>query len=242
MDQMNATPAHILLVEDDPGIAEQLTGILEKAGFKVTVASDGEEALKLVETTKFDLILLDIVLPKLDGRSVLRRIHEIGDRTPVILITGVYTREADEDEGFYLGAVGYIRKPFRGQVVVARIRAILSLTSAGKRPLATYPRLKSGPLRLDRKAKRAYLQDRNLNLKRKEIQLLECLMLHPCEVLSRKRILECLPEEWIDDPRIIDRYMAPLRKALEDDPKSPTFIETVHTEGYHFIGPVEGEE
>jgi DNA-binding response OmpR family regulator len=242
MEQANVTQAHILVVENDPGIAEPLVHVLEKAGFIVTLASDGEEALELLKTTKFDLVLLDIVLPTLDGTFVVRRMHENGDQTPVILMSGYYTRDTDEVAGLELGADDYIRKPFTGEVLIARIRNVLRRRRPGKRPLATYPRWRSGPLCLDRKAKRAYLQDRDLNLKRKEIELLECLMFHSCEVLSRERLLDCLPGSWIQDPRIIDRYMAPLRKALKDDPKSPTFIETVHGVGYHFIGPVEGEE
>ena len=243
---MNATARHILLVEDDPGIREHLPRILEKAGFRVTVASDAEEALELLKTTKFDLVLLDIELRQSDGhqsdgRLVLIGMRRDADLTPVILLTK-FKDVADVIVGFKLGADDYIGKPFSGDEVVERIQAVLRRIRGGKRSLATFPKLKSGPLRLDRLARSAYLQDQNLNLKRKEIELLECLMLHACEVMSREEILDNLPPSWINDPRIIDRYLAPLRKALGDDPKSPRFIETVHTEGYHFIGPVEGEE
>ena len=245
MDNMNATPAHILLVDDDPGITEQLSRFLEKNGFRVTVATDGEQALELLRTTKFDLVLLDIKLPKLDGRLVLQRMRDDGDQTPVILLTGCYTSDADEVVGFKFGADDYIRKSASGDVLVARICSLLRRTRTGKLPLARYPKLNAGPDRplvLDRRAKDAFLKGRALHLKRKPFELLECLMLHPDEVMSRKEILDNLPPKWINDPRIIDRYMTPLRKALGDDPKSPTYIETVHSEGYRFIEPVEGEE
>ena len=236
---MNAAQGHILLVDDDPGITENLSPILEKAGFMVTVASDGEEALELLKATRFDLVLLDIVLPKLDGRFVLRRMRANGDQTPVIMMTERYTSDADEVAGLELGADDYIRKPFTGEVVIARILAILRRIRAGKLPLARSPRVASGELSLDRKARRAYLKKRELELMPKQFALLECLMLHPDEVLNRHQMLDDLG--WAD-PRLIDRHMSDLRKALGDNPKSPTFIETVHSEGYRFIGPVEGEE
>lgn len=244
MDNANSTPAHILLVDDDPGITKPLARILEKAGFRVTVATDGEQALELLRTTKFDLVLLDIFLGhgKMDGHQVQLCMHKDNDPTPVILFTERYTSVGDEVVGFEMGADDYIRKPFTGEVLVARILAVLRRTRAGKLPLARFPKLNAGPDRplvLDRRAKRAFLPGREVKLTPKEFALLECLMLHLCEVLSRNRMLDDLG--W-DDPRLIDRHMAPLRKALGDNPKSPTYIETVHSEGYRFIGPVEGEE
>lgn len=244
MDRMNATPAHILLVDDDPGIRKHLSLILKTAGFIVKVASDGEEALELVKTTRPDLVLLDIDLPKLDGRLVLFHMRQDKDLTPVIFLTR-FRDVANVVVGLdKLRADDYIGKPFSGEEVVARIRAVLRRTRAGKLPLTSFPRLNAGPDRplvLDRSAKRAFLQDQNPHLKLREFELVECLMLHPDEVMSRARILENLPN-WIDEPRLVDRHMAPLRKALGDDPKSPTYIETVHSAGYLFIGPVEGEE
>jgi DNA-binding response OmpR family regulator len=236
MAQMDTTQERILLVDDDPGITEHLTRILEKAGFVVTVATDGEEALELLKSQKFDLVLLDIVLPKLDGRFVRRRMRDDGIQTPVISMSGYYTGEADEVAELELGADDYIRKPFTGEVVVARIRNILRRRHAGKPSLAKSSKLCSGELKLDRMTRRAYRQLQEIKLKPKEFALLECLMLHPDEVLTRNRLLDDL--DW-DDPRLIDRHMAPLRKALGDDPNSPTFIETIRAEGYRFIGPVE---
>jgi DNA-binding response OmpR family regulator len=247
MEYANTSQYHILLVEDESDIREHLTHILEKAGFRITAPTDGEMVGELIRAGKFDLILLDIDLRNwgMDGRLMLRHMRDEGNQTPVILLTGQYLSEADEVVGFEFGADDYIRKPVSGDVLVARIRNLLRRTKAGKRPLARFPKLNAGPDRplvLDRRAKDASLRGRALRLKRKPFELLECLMLHPDEVMSREEILDNLPANWINDPRIIDRYMAPLRKALGDDPKLPTYIETVHTEGYHFIGPVEGEE
>jgi DNA-binding response OmpR family regulator len=241
MEHANTAQGHILLVEDVPSTRENLARILEKTGFTVTVASDGEQALELLKATKFDLVLLDIELPILDGLSVLIEMRRDEDLTPVILLTK-FSDVAHRIVGLRLGADDYIGKPFSGDEVVERIKAVLRRTFRGERSLASYPRLKSGLLRLDRLARCAYLHDQKLNLSQKEVGLLECLMLHPCVVLTRKRILENLSVEWIDDPRIIDHYLSLLRGHLGDDPKSPTFIETVHSVGYHFIGPVEGEE
>jgi DNA-binding response OmpR family regulator len=247
MDHTGASHGHILLVEDEAGIREHLTHLLEKAGFRVTAPTDGEMAMESIGTGKFDLVLLDIGLTHwgLDGRMLSRRMRADGNQTPIILLTGQYLSEADEVVGFEFGADDYIRKPVSGDVLVARICNLLRRTGAGKRPLARFPKLNAGPdrpLMLNRKAKDAFLQGQALHLKRKLFELLECLMLHPDEVMSREEMLDNLPASWINDPRIIDRYMAPLRKALGDDPKSPTYIATVHTEGYCLSGPVEGEE
>ncbi len=244
---MDTPPAHILFVDDVPGIREHLTYILEKTDLKVTAPTDGEMLLEFLKANKFDLILLDIDLNSwgLDGRMLLHRMRDDGDQTPVILLTGQYMSETDEVVGFEFGADDYLRKPVSGEVLVARIRNLLRHTRAGQRPVARFPKLSAGPHRplvLDRRAKDAFLKGRALHMKRKPFELLECLMLHPDEVMSREEMLDNLPASWINDPRIIDRYMAPLRKALGDDPKSPTYIETVHVEGYRFIGPVEGEE
>jgi len=236
---MNATQGHILLVDDDLGITENLSHILEKAGFDIAVATDGEMAIEFVKIIRPDLVLLDIELPKLDGRLVLRRMRSGGDRTPVIIITGRFTGTADEVAELELGADDYIRKPFTSEVVSARIHAVLRRTRAGKPSLARSSSLKCRDLYLDRRVRRVYREKQILKLSHKEFALLECLMLHPDEVLSHNGMLDDLG--W-DDPILIYRYMATLRKALEDDPKSPTFIETVRTEGYRFIGPVEGEE
>jgi DNA-binding response OmpR family regulator len=234
MAQMDTTQEHILLVDDVPGITEHLSRILEKAGFVVTVATDGEEGLELIRSIRPDLVLLDIDLPKLDGRLVLLRVRGDKDQTPIILLTK-YSDIASEVVGFELGADDYIGKPFSGEVVVARIRAVLRRTRAGYPSLARSPRLCSGELVLNRKARRAYRQTQDLNLTPKEFALLECLMLHPDEVLSRNQMLDDLG--W-DAPLLIDHYVALLRKALGDDPKSPIFIDTVPKEGYRFIGPV----
>jgi DNA-binding response OmpR family regulator len=215
-----------LLVEDDPGIAEHLARLLEKSDYVVTLASDGEAALELLESMSFDLVLLDIGLPKLDGRLVLRRMREKGDQTPVIIITGRYTGDADEVIGLELGADDYIGKPFSGDVLMARLRAVLRRTRAGQIPLARSSRLCSGELMLNRTAKRAYRQGQDLKLAPKDFALLECLMLHPDEVLTRNQLLDDLG--W-DDPRLIDHHVELLRKALGDDSKSPKFIETVHS-------------
>ena len=231
---MDTIPAHILLVDDDSGITEQLSRILEKAGFVVTVAADGEEGLELIRSLRPDLVLLDIELPKLDGRLVLLRVRGDEDQTPIIMLTK-YSDIASEVVGFELGADDYIGKPFRGEVVVARMRAVLRRTRVRTDFAGQISQVVQRRVNLNRKAKRAYRQGQDLKLAPKDFALLECLMLHPDEVLTRNQMLDDLG--W-DDPRLIDHHVALLRKALGDDSKSPKFIETVHSEGYRFIGPV----
>lgn len=231
---VNTLQPLILLVDDDPGITEHLARLLEKADFRVKIACDGEEGLETIMSLKPDLVLLDIQLPKLDGRLMLHTLREDDNQTPVIMLTK-FCDVADEIVGFELGADDYIGKPFRSEVVVARIRAVLRRTRIGQPSLARSPKLCSGELLINRRARRAYRQTHDLKLAPKKFALLECLMLHPDETLSRNQLLDDLG--W-EDPLLIDHYIALLRKALGDDPKSPTYVETVRAEGYRFIGAV----
>ncbi len=142
MEHANAPQGRVVLVDDDPGITENLTPLLEKAGFMVKAASDGEEAEDLIKSTRPDLVLLDIELPRKDGLSVLIDMRRDEDLTLVILLTK-FSDVAHRIVGLRLGADDYMGKPFSGDEVVERIRAVLRRTQGGKRSLATYPRLRS---------------------------------------------------------------------------------------------------
>lgn len=152
---------HILIADDDPGIQASLSAFLTRAGFEVSVARDGEEALVQVDTKRPDLVLLDVLMPRLDGRAALRRLRRAGDWTPVILLTevgGATERAMALDEG----ADDYINKPFEGHELVARIRAVLRRARQDVPPLSAAWVLESGALRLDRRARRVSLNGRDL--------------------------------------------------------------------------------
>jgi DNA-binding response OmpR family regulator len=229
----------ILLVDDESAITANLAPFLERAGFQAAAADDGETALRLVQDFHPDLIVLDVLMPRLDGREVLRRIRQSGNWTPVILLTQVGSpteRAVALDEG----ADDYLNKPFEPYELVARIRAVLRRSRPGAPSLAGARRLRSGPLELDRQARRVFQASREVALTTKAISILEYLMLHPDEVLSRERLLDAV---WGWDypaaTRAVDTRIAELRRLLNDDAEAPHYIETLIGQGYRFIGRVE---
>jgi DNA-binding response OmpR family regulator len=231
--------AHILLVDDEEAITAQLAPFLERAGFAVTVASDGAEALRLVDELAVDLIVLDVLMPQLDGREMLRRLRQASNWTPVILLTKIGSpgeRAMALDEG----ADDYLNKPFEPYELAARIRAVLRRSRRGAPSLASGSRLVCGQLLLDRRARRVFLKGREVPLTAKSIALLEYLMLHPDEVLDRERLLDAV---WGWDypaaSRAVDSRIAELRRLLGDDPDRPRLVETVIGQGYRFVGQVE---
>lgn len=228
----------ILLVDDDKAITSHLAPFLERAGFVVAVAADGEAALRGATESAPDIIILDVLMPRLDGREVLRRLRQAGNWTPVILLTQVGT-PAERAIALEEGADDYLNKPFEPYELVARIRAVLRRSRSGTPSLAGARRLCSGSLELDRQARRVTVAGREVLLTAKAVSVLEYLMLHPDEVLSRERMLDAV---WGWDypaaTRAVDTRIAELRRALGDDPERPQFIETAIGQGYRFVGLV----
>lgn len=234
-----STKNKVLLVDDEVAITTNLAPFLERAGFTVTVAGDGEEALRKVSSHSPELIIMDVLMPKLDGRETLRRLRQNGSWIPVILLTQV-GEAAERAMALEEGADDYLNKPFDPHELVARIRAVLRRARPGQPPLAAASRLICHELTLDRRARRAWLKNIELTLTPKAITLLEYLMTHPDELVSRERLLDVV-WGW-DYPvgiRAVDTRVAELRRALTDDPSSPSYIETVPGQGYRFVGTVE---
>ncbi len=232
----------ILLVDDESAITENLAPILERAGLNVTIAAEGEEALQKAAAVSPDLVILDILMPKMDGREVLRQLRHDGNWTPVILLTQVGD-SVERAMALEEGADDYLNKPFDPHELVARIRAVLRRARPGQPPLATAARLVSRDLTFDRRSKRAWLAGEELMLTPKALVLLEYLMTHPDELLSRERLLDVV---WGWDypvgTRATDTRIAELRRALKDDPINPHYIETVAGQGYRFVGEVHTQE
>jgi DNA-binding response OmpR family regulator len=230
---------HILLVDDETAITQNLAPFLERAGFIITVAGDGQEAMQLLPKVTPDLLVLDVLMPKLDGREVLRQIRRAGNWVPIILLTQV--GEASERAmALEEGADDYLNKPFDPQELVARIRAVLRRARPGRPPLSTAWKLTCGALSLDRRGRRACLADREIVLTPKALALLEYLMTHPDELVTRDRLLDVV---WGWDypvgTRAVDTRIAELRRVLADDPSHPKYIETIPGQGYRFAGEVE---
>jgi DNA-binding response OmpR family regulator len=230
---------HILLVDDESAITENLTPFLKRSGFEVSVASNGEEALEKLGSETIDLIVSDVLMPKMDGRELLRSLRRDNNWMPIILLTQVgeaFERAMALEEG----ADDYINKPFEPHELVARIRAVLRRAKPGKPPLSAAWHITCGDLSFDRKARRAYLQADEIVLTPKALVLLEYLMTHPDELVTRERLLDVV---WGWDypvgSRAVDTRVAELRRVLKDDAAQPRYIETVPGQGYRFSADVE---
>lgn len=229
----------ILLVDDEEAIRANLGPFLERSGFSVGLASDGIEALEKVAEFGPEAIILDVMMPRMDGRAVLRRLREAGNWTPIVLLTQV--GEASERAmALEEGADDYLNKPFDPQELAARLRAVLRRARAGRPPLASAQKLVAGALLLDRVSRRVRVASVEALLTPKAVHLLEYLMTHPDELLSRDRLLDAVwGWDYPAGTRTVDTRIAELRKALTDDPEAPRYIETVPGAGYRFIAPVE---
>lgn len=220
--------ARILIVEDDPAIVELIVYHLEKEGHETLHAGDGRAALKAFEEHRPDLILLDIMLPELNGFDVCRRIRKTST-VPIIMLTAK-DQEDDRVHGFQAGADDYVPKPFSPRELLARIAAVLrrSHPEDGEE-------LVSSELRLDLKRRRVTLKGETIELTPKEFDLLKALMVRRGEPLTRNELLE---EVWgyeaAGGTRTLDVHIRRLRQKIGDDPQAPLYIETVHGIGYRF--------
>ncbi len=235
---MNKTT--LLIVDDETDLLAELKPLLERSGFAVETASDGEQALHRVETVHPNLIILDVLMPRLDGREVLRRLRQADDWTPVILLTQVGT-PAERAMSLLEGADDYLNKPFDPMELIARVQAILRRTQRGNLPLSSFRHLKSSELAINRQIRQATVNDEPLVLTARAFRVLEYLMSHAGEIVSRERLLD---EVWgwayAAETRAVDIRIAEIRKALTDDASQPRYIETVIGAGYRFISEVTG--
>jgi DNA-binding response OmpR family regulator len=231
----------LLLADDDSTIVDSLAPFLERAGFDVLLAEDGAAALEKIHSHHPNLIVLDVLMPRMDGREVLRRLRHENNWTPTILLTQV-GESAERALALEEGADDYLNKPFDPHELLARIRAVLRRNRPGQRSLSAAWQLASGSLVLDRRARRASLGKKVLDLTPKAFAVLEYLMTHADEVVSRERLLDAVwGWAYPAGTRTVDTRMAELRRVLDDDPANPRYIETVPGEGYRFVADVRGE-
>ncbi len=223
----------ILVVDDEKPIAEILKYNLEKDGFEVLVAYDGEEAIKLAFAEKPDIILLDIMLPRLDGFSVCRQIRQKLD-IPIIMLTARET-EIDKVLGLELGADDYVTKPFSIRELLARIKAALRRTKMQEKDPE---QLTCGSLTLNLGKMELKKGDRQVELTYREFTLLSFLLKHTGYVFSREKLLE---EVWgydyVGDVRTVDVTVRRLREKIEDDPGNPSYLCTRRGAGYFLRRP-----
>ncbi len=234
---MNSKP-FILLVDDEIAITDNLAPFLGRSGFHVDVAANGQEALQKVAVQPPQLLILDVLMPQMDGREVLRQLRQAGNWIPIILLTQV--GEAGERAmALEEGADDYLNKPFDPHELIARIRAVLRRANPGQPPLSIAVRLSCGKLMIDRVSRRVWMEGKELSLTPKSIMLLEYMMTHPDELVSRERLLDVV---WGWDypvgTRAVDTRVAELRRVLNDNPAHPCYIETIPGQGYRFAGKV----
>lgn len=236
---MNPASQKILMVTADQTMTDQLAPFLERAGYQVAVATSGAQALGQVARFGPQLIVLDVIMPRMSGREVLRQLRAGGNWTPVILVSQVGDA-VERAMALEEGADDYLNKPVEAQELVARIRAVLRRTIPPQPPLSAAQRLASLDMVLERAARRVLRSGRELSLTPKAVALLDYLMTHPGELITRERLLEVI-WGWADPvgARTVDTRIAELRKALNDTPDQHRFIETVPGEGYRFVAPVE---
>jgi DNA-binding response OmpR family regulator len=228
----------VLLVDDEEAITSTLAPFLERSGFDVRVEADGQSALDAHAAFAPHIVVSDVLMPRMDGRELVRRLRRADAWTPVIMLTKVdasFERTAALEEG----ADDYLGKPFDPPELVARIRAVLRRTAGGGKPLTASSQLVSAGLRLDRVARRVHRDGATLELTPKALTLLEYLMSHPDEVHTREHLLETLwGFEFAVTTRAVDHRVAELRRALGDDAQQPRWIETLPGAGYRFCAPV----
>jgi DNA-binding response OmpR family regulator len=213
--------------------------LLERSGFHVLLASNGEEALSKVQSHHPDVIVMDVLMPRMNGRETLRRMRRSNIWIPTILLTQV--GEASERAvALEEGADDYLNKPFHSEELLARIHAVLRRARSVGQSLSSARRLASFDLMLDRQSRRAFLADASLNLTPKAFAVLEYLMTHPDEAVTREQLLHSVwGWEYPTGTRTVDTRVNELRRALNDDAASPRFIQTLTGEGYIFIAPVK---
>ena len=218
----------ILVVDDEPQIVDLLRSYLRREGFDVDEAGDGEAALAACARRRPDLVVLDLMLPKVDGREVCRRIRETS-QTPIIMLTA-RDEETDKLLGLELGADDYITKPFSPREVVARVRAVLR---RGGREAVEMVRV--GDLAIDLRAHQVTLQGRRVDLTPTEFRLLEILAGHPNQVFTRMQLIDRVQGHAFEGyERTVDAHIKNLRGKVEPDPKNPRHILTVYGVGYKF--------
>jgi DNA-binding response OmpR family regulator len=221
----------LLLVDDEPTLLATLALNLRASGYEVVTASDGATALELARSESPDLIVLDLMMPELDGLTVCRTLRQVSD-TPILVLTA-RTGELDKIIGLESGADDYMTKPFSLGELQARLRALLR--RAG--PRRTSDDIRSGDLRLNLVSRRAFLGEKELVLSPKEFSLLAELMRHQGAVLSRDLLLTRIwGYDFYGDSRTVDVHVRWLREKIEDNPSQPSRITTVRGIGYRFEG------
>jgi two-component system alkaline phosphatase synthesis response regulator PhoP len=229
---------HILIVEDEQHLADALSHNLQFEGYATTLAFDGEEGLRLAQTIQFDLVILDIMMPKLDGLEVCRRLRATGNRVPILFLTAKST-DADRLLGLKLGADDYLAKPFLLEELMLRVQGIFRRQDWYATPPEQQEVFRIGDGEVNFRTFEAVAKGRTVQLTEKECMLIKLLVERRNQVVSREEILERVwGYRFSTSSRTIDNFIVRLRRYFEADPKRPTLIQSERGVGYRLsVGP-----
>lgn len=223
----------VLVVDDEKLIVKGIRFSLEQDGMEVDCAYDGEEALELAKNNAYDMILLDVMLPKMTGFEVCQQIREFSN-TPIVMLTAK-GEDMDKILGLEYGADDYITKPFNILEVKARIKAIMRRTGKKNEDKNADRVIENRDMRLDLDGRRVYIKNREVNLTAKEFEVLELLMKNPNKVYSRENLLKIIwGSDYPGDVRTVDVHIRRLREKIEATPSEPVYVHTKWGVGYYF--------
>ncbi len=225
----------ILVVDDEKLIVKGIRFSLEQDGMEVDTAFDGEEALEYARNNTYDLILLDVMLPKFTGFEVCQQIREFSN-VPIIMLTAK-SEDMDKILGLEYGADDYITKPFNILEVKARIKAIMRRMGSKEDKNKNDNVIVISDMKMDRESRRIFIQNKEVNLTTKEFEVLELLILNPGKVYSRDSLLKIIwGEDYPGDVRTVDVHIRRLREKIESNPSEPRYVQTKWGLGYFFKG------
>jgi len=225
----------ILVIDDEPSFARLVSQVLTHSGFEIFIANDGQEGLRLLYAHKPDLVLLDVVMPKMDGWQICSRIREVSD-VPVVMLTGKQKSEEDVVRGLDYGADEYLMKPIGNRELVARVKAVLrraeSPPAAEAKPKTTYS---DDHLTVDIEERKIVIKGERIRLTPIEFRLFSVLLANAGRVLTHKQLLEKVwGWEYTDDLDYVRIYISHLRQKIEPDPAHPKYVMTEPGVGYYF--------
>ena len=225
----------VLVVDDEKLIVKGVRFSLEQDGMEVDCAYDGEEALEKIKSNEYDIVLLDIMLPKMNGFEVCQQVREFSD-VPILMLTAKGD-DMDKILGLEYGADDYITKPFNILEVKARIKAITRRTTKSAKQKKDAAVIKASDMTLDTDSKRLHIKDQEINLTSKEFDVLELLVKNPDKVYSREKLLQLVwGSQYPGDVRTVDVHIRRLREKIEVNPSDPKYVHTKWGVGYYFKG------
>ena len=224
----------ILIAEDDHHLRDGIVDLLSLEGFSCRVADDGAKALALFREEKPEICVFDVMMPVMDGLSLLREIRKLDPAVPILLLSA-RGEESDRVRGLEIGADDYIAKPFSARELVARVKAAVRRTKVQPPAPAPEDRIEMGDIVIDRKAMRAFRGDQKIDLTSREVAILTALYERRGKAVSRDELFDLAwGRDYMPNSRALDQYVSALRKKIEIDPAAPSIIRTVHGVGYRY--------